>query len=59
MNKTFIASLENHNVYLISNDDASFYLNCLKDKNETTNITMDIDYKKKNSINDIVNYYQK
>lgn len=59
MNKTFIASLENHNVYLISNDDVSFYLNCLKDKNETTNITMDIDYKKKNSINDIVNYYQK
>lgn len=59
MNKTFVASLENHNVYLISIEDTSFYLNCLKDKNDTTNITMDIEYKKKNSINDIVNYYQK
>lgn len=59
MNKTFVASLENHNVYLISNDNVSFYLNCLKDKKGSTNITMDIDYKKKNSVNDIVNYYQK
>lgn len=58
MNKTFVASLENHNVYLINNNNVSFYLNVLKEK-DATNITLDIKYKKKNSINDIVNYYEK
>lgn len=58
MNKTFVASLENHVVYLISDDDVSFYLNLLK-VNDITDITMDIDYKYKNRINDVISYYEK
>lgn len=58
MNKTFVASLENHDVYLISYELISFYINVLKEK-EATNITLDIDYKKKNNINNIVSYYEK
>lgn len=58
MNKTFVASLENHDVYLINYDYVSFYVNVLK-KKEITSITLDIDYRKKNSVNDIVSYYEK
>lgn len=58
MNKTFVASLENHDVYLINYDYVSFYINVLKEK-EVTNITLDIDYKKKSSINNIISYYER
>ena len=37
MNKTFVASLENHNVYLINNNNVSFYLNVLKEKDAIKN----------------------
>lgn len=58
MNKTFVADLENHNVYLISNEKVSFYINVSKEK-ESTNITLDIKTKKKDSINSVINYYEK
>lgn len=58
MNKTFVASLNNHNVYLISDEEVSFYLNVLK-INDTSNITLDIDYRNKNIISDVINYYEK
>lgn len=58
MNKIFVASLENHDVYLFSDESVSFYLNIMKER-VRTNITLDINYKKKNSINDIINYYEK
>jgi len=58
MNKTFVASLENHDVYYVSTDKVSFYFNISK-KKENTNITLDIKTKKRNSLNDIVRYYEK
>lgn len=58
MNKTFIASLENHEVYLINTNKASFYFNISKMKGNT-NITIDANYKKNNSVNDIITYYEK
>ena len=56
MNKTFVASLNNHNIYLISDEKVSFYINVLKQQ-DRTNITIDIGYKHKNKVNDIINYY--
>ena len=38
MNKIFVASLENHDVYLVSNEHVSFYLNIMKER-VRTNIT--------------------
>jgi len=58
MNKTFVAGLENHDVYLINDGKVSFYLNVLKE-NTSTNITLDIKYRYKNNINNIVSYYEK
>jgi len=58
MNKTFVADLENHNVYLISNEKVSFYINVSKEK-ESTSITLDIKTKKKDNINSVINYYEK
>ncbi len=58
MNKTFVASLENHTVYLISNEYVSFYLNVLN-KSEITNISVDIKGGKSNNIHEIINYYEK
>ena len=58
MNKIFVASLENHDVYLVSNEHVSFYLNIMKER-VRTNITLDINYKKKNNISDIIDYYEK
>lgn len=58
MNKTFVADLENHIVYLMSNGDMSFYINLSK-KNESTNITIDIKTRKKNDISRMISYYEK
>lgn len=58
MNKTFIASLENHDVYLISTEKVSFYFNISK-KKDVANITMDIKYKNRKSVNDVISYYEK
>lgn len=58
MNKTFIADLDNHSVYLINDGDISFYINISKDKEET-NITLDITTKKKNDIRNLIGYYEK
>lgn len=58
MNKTFIASLENHDVYLVNTEKFSFYFNISKEKEET-NITMDVNYKKKGSVNSVITHYEK
>ena len=58
MNKTFVADLENHSIYLINNGKMSFYINFLKG-NEATNITLDIKTKKKDDIRNLINYYEK
>jgi len=58
MNKTFVADLDNHIVYLMSNGDMSFYINLSK-KNESTNITVDMKTKKKNDISRMISYYEK
>lgn len=58
MNKTFVAELDNHVVYLITKDQLSFYVNVTKGP-ETTNITLDINTRKKNSLKDIIGYYEK
>lgn len=58
MNKTFVADLENHIVYLMSNGDMSFYINLSK-KNESTNITLDMKTKKKDDISKMIGYYEK
>ena len=53
MNKTFVADLENHFVYLISNGLMSFYINISK-KQESTNITIDMKTKKKDDLTKII-----
>jgi len=58
MIKTFIADLENHSVYLVNNGDISFYINVSKEK-ENTNITLDINTKKKNDIRNLISYFEK
>ena len=58
MNRTFVASLENHDVYFVSTENVSFYFNISK-KKDSSNITIDIKTKKKNSVNSIINYYEK
>lgn len=58
MNKTFVADLENHFVYLISNGLMSFYINISK-KQESTNITIDMKTKKKDDLTKIIGYYEK
>jgi len=58
MNKTFVASLENHDIYLINTNKTTFYFNISKMKGNT-NITIDANYKKNNSVNDIITYYEK
>ena len=58
MNKTFVAELENHIVYLVNNNLLSFYINVLKEKDKT-NISIDIKNKKKENIKDIITHYEK
>ena len=58
MNKIFVADLDNHNVYLISNEKISFYINVSKSKEET-NITLDLKTKKKDNLKNIISYYEK
>ena len=58
MNKTFVADLENHSVYLINTGIISFYVNVSKEK-ESTNITLDIKTRKKENISDVIGYYEK
>lgn len=58
MNKTFIASLQNHEIYLINTNTISFYFNIPKIKG-STNITLDANYKKNDSVNDVITYYEK
>jgi len=58
MNKIFVADLDNHTVYLISDEKVSFYINILK-KKENTSITLDINTKKKNDVRDVIGYYEK
>lgn len=58
MNKTFIASLQNHEIYLINTNTISFYFNIPKIKG-ATNITLDAKYKKNDSVNDVITYYEK
>ena len=58
MNKTFVADLENHSVYLISNNYISFFVNISKEK-ETTNITLDLKTKKKKELTKLISYYEK
>ena len=58
MNKTFVADLENHSVYLINTGIISFYVNVSKEK-ESTNITLDIKTRKKDNISDVIGYYEK
>lgn len=58
MNKTFVADLENHEVYLINSGDISFYINIAKEK-DSTNITLDINTRKKDDIKRLISYYEK
>lgn len=58
MNKTFVAELENHEVYLVSNDKISFYINISKVKG-STNITLDVNTGKRNVLEKVINYYEK
>lgn len=58
MNKTFVADLENHVVYLINNESMSFYINVSK-KQENTNITIDLKTKKKDDLSKLIGYYEK
>lgn len=58
MNKTFVAELENHFIYLVNDNFISFYINVLK-KKDSTNISVDIKNKKTNSISSIIKHYEK
>lgn len=58
MIKTFVADLENHDIYLVNNGNISFYINISKDK-ESTNITLDLKTRKKDDLTKIIGYYEK
>lgn len=58
MNKTFVAELENHFIYLVNDNFISFYINVLK-KKDNTNISVDLKNKKVNSISSIIRHYEK